>query len=1445
MMKKSSCYIYYSSLSQKIIKLKFLHVLFILFENFCIIILIIDSTNMLYGKESREHFKILNQFNLNNYINQTEVLCIILFFFLIIYIFYFLSHILLSFKYFQRIFINFYEIFHIRILTFFYLLALFSLHNIQLIIGYFISVIYFIISLIHIFYFHLPIYSIENVRFVYDSLSSHIDSIELTTKTLLILANTLSKKYYSISKHFFYISVFIYIFQSINLVYIMKKKSFLFMNNILLNKIRVSMVFFKVFISILSLCFVIEGLTKKRMGILYINCFLIIILIFMLLYNPFEHIYLRTFGYLIENSYYYFFSIHSKNEKNKLLFYHKINEYASHEFLNNEFDNNTISITHNFLCDNDYFQFIQLFLKEIKQNKFNDLCKNRSLMIRLILLINKYQTMHFILSMNLKSLFDFINLNNNLEKTYNVVYKLELMINFINDAHEILFFINDIIHKNFNVSILELVELSKLIDKINSKTYKKRLLKNKSNESCYFSIVCGVFYEEILNKSLIKHNFQIRENLSQYEDSINFLYENNNKITITMNFISDECRIIQIGKDLFDNFNNDFSLLFPEDFRDYQMLLFKNGIFDLNYEVTGQKRRSVHEKRQSNLFNLLKNPPTSKDVSFKFIVKINKKGDLGLLYIDLKMLFDNVCRDYIVLNGYYYLAKNCLFTYKNNIRDSEKIYTIETISNEIDEDKPPETLKNYLKHNKILQSKLKKIYSFPLNGSTYIIYNIEEKKLNHETELLSFLQLETKNINDSYLEKYNQKVEDSSSVAGSLLSGVSTNESNFFSNHMKKSNLKKNQTHKQVYILHIYQKLIFIISIISLIASIVELFIKKKKKEILFDNYSILIRFRTLIRLYYHTIPSIMINMCLAKKDEDSCTQYLNIYNEKFDERYPGVDLNFSRYFYRENTLKLDNFKNTSSLFFKEIYSLKDPRTDNFFKYEVNYINLLQNNGYFYLVNQTMEFKEAIKIFFNKVTILIADNSYIIEPIYLLNISTNSLSDIHFKTKLKEYQLSYYSITVNFDTFCRYFDLIHIQFNEVMNSKLHNYRDLNYIFLGFNFVVYSIFSIIVFLYLESYKKVSLEIFNIIKKRTNNHDFRIVFTKKIELLSILLKIYTVNPIQLISNLDDLYSSFKKKIKEKEKKNQSQINSSSSSIIYDDFQLILYTNNDMKKSHINLVYTNLFIAIFSTIIIFHLFILILYLIYFKKYKKVFTLIQQSSVAECTGYRDYIFYVHRLYNNITESLMEHWMNKSILQDTSDIIYTLYLISRERQGLGSLYQPLSHYFTIDCNDFYQKIEDNLIDNIYYIYNDENIYSKLSFFCFKNKIMEYNDQYKINTELFSYIRKGLIQTDYNSFNQVIETLKDNSFFRAALFCLLIFRPLRTAENKFVYENALRKMSDYMEFMNYLDTFLGLFAEFCILMICIFIFIKKINAFHKQIARMKDVFLICHFDSLK
>jgi hypothetical protein len=210
-----------------------------------------------------------------------------------------------------------------------------------------------------------------------------------------------------------------------------------------------------------------------------------------------------------------------------------------------------------------------------------------------------------------------------------------------------------------------------------------------------------------------------------------------------------------------------------------------------------------------------------------------------------------------------------------------------------------------------------------------------------------------------------------------------------------------------------------------------------------------------------------------------------------------------------------------------------------------------------------------------------------------------------------------------------------------------------------------------------------------------------------------------------------------------------------------------------------------------------------------------------------------------------MMSWLNKTILQETSDIIYTLYLITRERQELGSLFLPLSSYFTIDCNDFYKKIEDDLIDNYHYLYHGENIYQNLSNFCYENSIMDYNDQYKINTEQFSFIKKGLIQSYYYSMDEVIKTLNEYEFFRSGLFCLLIYRPLRTAENKFVYLNALEKMQKYMKFINYFDAFFCLFLLILILFICLFFFIRKIDKFLKEIERMKDVFINGRFDNLK
>ena len=61
------------------------------------------------------------------------------------------------------------------------------------------------------------------------------------------------------------------------------------------------------------------------------------------------------------------------------------------------------------------------------------------------------------------------------------------------------------------------------------------------------------------------------------------------------------------------------------------------------------------------------------------------------------------------------------------------------------------------------------------------------------------------------------------------------------------------------------------------------------------------------------------------------------------------------------------------------------------------------------------------------------------------------------------------------------------------------------------------------------------------------------------------------------------------------------------------------------------------------------------------------------------------------------------------------------------------------------------------------------------------------------------------------------------------------------YLNALEKMQKYMKLINYIDAFFCLFLLIVILFICLFYFIQKINQSLKEIARMKDVFIIGYF----
>ena len=63
------------------------------------------------------------------------------------------------------------------------------------------------------------------------------------------------------------------------------------------------------------------------------------------------------------------------------------------------------------------------------------------------------------------------------------------------------------------------------------------------------------------------------------------------------------------------------------------------------------------------------------------------------------------------------------------------------------------------------------------------------------------------------------------------------------------------------------------------------------------------------------------------------------------------------------------------------------------------------------------------------------------------------------------------------------------------------------------------------------------------------------------------------------------------------------------------------------------------------------------------------------------------------------------------------------------------------------------------------------------------------------------------------------------------------------YTNALKTMKYYMYLMSFIDTGFSLFLLISSAIIFTIVFIKRINIFLKQISRMKEVFIIAHFEN--
>ena len=272
-------------------------------------------------------------------------------------------------------------------------------------------------------------------------------------------------------------------------------------------------------------------------------------------------------------------------------------------------------------------------MKNYKETKLKFLSNNPHIILNILYLHYTYFINNNNLRLNLEVLFFVLNEKNvsQIEEQQILVKQLVLMNDFICNSKKTISQIKKIINCSFSDSpsqFDEMIKLSLLLNNLDSKNFRKNLFNKKSNihngnDSFYSLVICSIFYEELLNVHIPHNLIQIRENFSQYEEIITYLYHNNNHITLLFDVGNFDVKIIRVGKNLISYLNSSLFDIFPKNFEDYQREEIKEIL------LTYLKKNNTSN---SSIYNI-------PEMKFIIIEKDNIQLYYKLLNLQISLLF--------------------------------------------------------------------------------------------------------------------------------------------------------------------------------------------------------------------------------------------------------------------------------------------------------------------------------------------------------------------------------------------------------------------------------------------------------------------------------------------------------------------------------------------------------------------------------------------------------------------------------------------------------------------------------------------------------------------------------------------------------------------------------------------------------------------------------------
>ena len=1375
----------------------------------------------------------------------------------IIYLIY--DHFVFSNDILSLIFINFFEILYFRIILIFYITIISNLHNYFFFIAIFIIFFHTIICIYNFQFFHLYDYSPSFTSIPYDNLSSIIDISNLFIKIFISFGFTSNK---NISKFFFFLCVLIYFVISFYLLFIMLNKSFYLMNNITLSKIRLWCFFSNFFIIIFMFIYGREKLLSINFYFIMSLILLLFFLSIFLQYNPYNYIIIDDNKNEI-NAFFYLFCFFSSSE-NKIKFYEAIcnhinncdgcklcTDIKKNKCLNSKkYKQKFFSSI--YTGHNKYIFLLKNIMNIYSESQWKYLPTNPNIYINLLKLHFSEQShkLNINLKLNIQLIYSIL-----IEKNKAQINEEKILIEQLLGVNEFMILtkktilqIKKVIAQTLTDSVTQLNDLEyliKLLTKLKNQKYINHLFKkynNSSNNLFYPLTLCLFIFEELFNECIGNKQQQLRESLAQFEEIITFLYKNNNNITLELDSTNFDLKIIRVGKELFNYLNDSLYELFPRNFEDNQ----KKDIINILTNFENINIKNYKDLTTTPMLNEIDlNIP---EIKLLIILKHNNGIYYHLLTLHINLLFKNIISQKSIFDGEYFINDNIILTkISNTINQSEYLvgYSNHKYNKPITFNNNKNILLNdFLKINNLKSSNLIFAYSKINNGHKFNIYKYESRKRTKESSFAASTLLKIKGvetlIEQSFIDR--QYREDDSSLAGSLQSGMSINDKGY----IVKRNDKNNRNDINYNLLRIFQIIDIIIIIFIIVISFIQIFHQSHLKNHLLEHTTNLSIFKSFYRKFYHMFSSFISVLCTGSSSENiECINFFHEYTKKYNINNPKYQINFTKIIQYENELLANELGISLKELQEAISSLGDSPINNILYSTFYYRQIIQNNKKLYIIQNNITLYESLGLFSNNFFILKHnDNNYMKETTFILNYENDIFRNINESYKLDNIQIEIYELILNFLDFSILLTKTRNTLDEEFIEEINEFRSVTYIYFFTIFLLKLLSVVILFIYICYLDKIFIDIFNSVRKKLihNNEilNFKELYTNKIKNLEKLIQMYLENPINIIINLNKIYSNYKKEMNESFQKNNIQNNYIYSNVLISEKKK-LFSYKTYKKSGLNQKYFKILILIFSSITIYFLIEFVTWISTFSKIKIVNDVVKKSSEVEATGYKIFAYYQLMIYCNLTEeeisSIVEIY---SIENEIEKKLTQIFITEQNQKEVSDLLYFLKDIIEINCNDFYYLANDSRLNKINNLFPEEKIYENLIYYCNNTYSMKEHKSEIIYQYHFGLINDGIRSIQSKNYDNIIEYLNQDYLFKSSLFNYFIYRPLRTIVNKKIINVGMENSINLIKNLFYYNLIMDVIQEICFIILIFIVFILGVKKEYKKIYQLKNVFKICN-----